>query len=395
MAQIEPPTGNYEALQPVSVADFVPATELASALYTVAPEAQPDGLHLTYTVQGPAGTEMVTGTQSLGVRTREIKAIAALDKINNSEQFGKALVQAGAEKVESVKEAVQDPLGTIQRLPLGASRLLGRVGTAVKKTAEGKSDPLKGAEAVLGVARKKSELAMQLGVSPFTRDALLRDKLEATAQAMAGGALVVNLSGLLIGGGVGTAISVVNVNQTLQRTLIESTPAEMAVKNRTTLTALGAPASAVEAFLANTSFSPWQKTTITADLKDIGLNPGPFLRFASEASTPQQVLDVQQVVRILRKHHRDTAALVSLRQGPGMLAALDTRGVLVAPVAGDFMLWVGPTDSRTHDFLGMAKDDPSVKSLALATDGLLSARALGEFAKRGIATIPQALGPVP
>jgi len=35
-----------------------------------------------------------------------------------------------------------------------------------------------------------------------------------------------------------------------------------------------------------------------------------------------------------------------------------------------------------------------VKSLALATDGLLSARAVDEFTKRGIGTIPQALGSI-
>jgi hypothetical protein len=43
----------------------------------------------------------------------------------------------------------------------------------------------------------------------------------------------------------------------------------------------------------------------------------------------------------------------------------------------------------------MAKNDPNVKSFALATDGLLSARAADEFTKRGIATIPQAIGSKP
>jgi hypothetical protein len=394
LAQVEPQPSTYEVLQPVSAADFVPASQFASALYTVAPVAQPDGLHLTYTLQGPDGAEYVTGTQSLVVRTNEIKAIVALDEINNSEEFGKALVKAGTEKVDSVKEAVKDPLGTVQRLPQGASRLLGRVGTAIKNTAEGKGNPRAGAEAVLGVSRKKSELAIQLGVSPYTRNARLQEKLDATARAMAGGALVVNLSGLLVSGGVGTAISVVNVNQTLQRTLIESTPEEMTAKNRAALTALGTSPSEVAGFLSNTSFSPWQKTIVTADLKDIGRNPGPFLRLASKANTQEQVLDLMQVAHILRKHHQDSAALVSFREEAGVLAALDSQGVLVAPVAGDLMLWMEPTESRANTLRKMAQDDSNVKSLALATDGVLSARAVDEFTKRGIVTIPQALGPI-
>ena len=394
LAQMEPQPATYEALQPVSAADFVPAAKLSSSLYTIAPAAQPDGLHLTYTLQGPNGAESVTGTQSLAVRTSEIQAITALDALDGSEEFGKALVKAGAEKVESVKEAAKDPLGTVQRLPQGAARLLGRVGDAVKNTAEGKANPRSGAEAVLGVSRKKSALAVQLGVTPYSRDVLLQEKLDATARAMAGGALVVDLSGFLLSGGVGTAISVVNVNQTLQRTLIESTPQEMSIKNRAALTALGATPAEVERFLSATAFSPWQKTILTTDLQDIGRNPDPFLRLASKATTPEQALDFMQVAHILRKHHQDSAALVSFREEGGVLAALDSQGVLVAPVAGDLILWMEPTESRASTLRKMAQDDPNVKSVALETDGVLSARAVDEFTKRGIVTIPQALGPI-
>jgi hypothetical protein len=164
MAQVETQSSAYEALQPVALADFVPAEMLVRSHYIVAPTAQPDGRHLIYSLQGPDGTEVITGTQSLAARTSEIKARAALDEMNNSEEFGKALARSGAEKVDSVKEAVKDPLGTVQRLPQGASRLLERVGTAVKNTAEGKGNARSGAAAVLGVSRKKSELAIQLGL---------------------------------------------------------------------------------------------------------------------------------------------------------------------------------------------------------------------------------------
>ena len=259
-AQADSTAGNYDPRQPVSTADFSPTSLLSSVLYSVAPLAQPDGQHVTFILQGPGGSERVTGRQRLVIRASEIKAIAALDQIDKSEEFGKALVKAGAEKVESVKDAVKDPLGTAQRLPQGASRFLGRVATAVKNTAEGKGNPRSGVETALGVSRKKAELALQLGVSPYTQDAVLQSKLDATARAMAGGALVVNLSGLVVSGGVGTAISVVNVNQTLQRTLIESSPEEMRVKNRAALAAMGASSGAIDGFLGNPALSPWQQS---------------------------------------------------------------------------------------------------------------------------------------
>jgi hypothetical protein len=394
LAQIEPQPSTYEALQPMSAADFVPAAQLTNSLYSVEPLVQPDGQNVTFILQGPAGSERVTGRQCLGIRTSEIKAIAALDEIDNSEEFGKALMKAGAEKVESVKDAVKDPLGTAQRLPEGASRLLGRVATAVKNTAEGKSNPRSGVETALGVSRKKAELALQLGVSPYTHDAILQSKLDATARAMAGGALVVNLSGLVVSGGVGTAISVVNVNQTLQRTLIESSPEEMMVKNRSVLAALGASPSAIEGFLGNPSLSPWQKSFITADLKDIGQNPNAFLRIAKMTSTPEAAVDLLQVTRLLHKHHQEVAPLVSLREENGVFAALDTKGLLLALEPGDLILWTPLQDSRADTLVAMAKADTQVKSLMLKSDGLISARAVDELAKKGILTTPQALGPI-
>jgi len=388
------PQSNYEVLEPVPAANFIPAVLMTNTLCTVAPMAQTDGLHLTYTLQSPAGAESIVGTQSLITRINEMKALVALEEINNSEEFGKALLKAGAEKVGSVRDVVKDPLGTVQRLPLGASRLLGRVSTSVKNAAEGNADPRAGAQQVLGVRRMKNELAARFGVSPYTRDASLQNKLDATARAMAGGALIVNLSGLMFTGGVGTAISVVNVNQTLQRTLIESTPEEMAVKNRAILLALKAAPDAVEDFLSNPALSPWQKTILTAELKDIGLNPDPFLRLASKPATQEEVLDEMQIMQILLKHHKEIAPIVSISEVTGALAALDANGTLVTPISADLILWSATKESGADALLKMAKEDPRVKHVTLVTDGLVSARAMEEFDKRGILATPQALGPL-
>ncbi len=391
------PQSNYEVLEPVPAANFIPAVLMTNTHCTVAPMAQTDGLHLTYTLQSPAGTESIVGTQSLITRVTEMKALVALDEIDNSEEFGKALLKAGAEKVGSVRDVVKDPLGTVQRLPLGASRLLGRVSTSVKNAAEGNADPRAGAQQVLGVRRMKNELAARFGVSPYSRNALLQNKLDATARAMAGGALVVNLSGLMFTGGVGTAISVVGVNQTLQRTLIESTPEEMAVKNRAILLALKAAPDAVEGFLSNPSLSPWQKTILTAELKDIGLNPDPFLRLASKPATQEEVLDEMQIMQILLKHHKEIApivSIISISEVAGALAALDANGTLVTPVSADLILWSATKESGADALLKMAKEDPRVKHVTLVTDGLVSARAMEEFDKRGIFATPQALGPL-
>ena len=384
----------YETPGPLPSADLLPASVLSCPLWKIAPLAQADGVLATYQLSGPRGVEFITGTQCLLIRTRELKAILALDRLNKSEEFGKALVKSGADKVESVKDVVKDPAGTIQRLPEGAGRLLGRVATAVKNTAEGKGHPRAGVEAALGVSRKKAEMALQLGVTPYTRDPVLQEKLDAAARTAAGGALVVNLSGLLVGGGVGTAISIVNVNQTLQNTLIESTPEEMRIQNRAALAALGAGPEEVETFLANSMFSPWQKSIVTNHLKIVGANPSAFLQLAAQSSTPKEALSFEQTAALLRNHSENAAAISSLQLKDGILTARDAKGILATPMAADWLSWTPALAARCKALRAAADADPEVTSLALITDGVLSARAREALAERSIQVAEQSLGPV-
>jgi hypothetical protein len=225
----------FETPGPIPVSELLPAALIENGQYTIAPEAQSDGLHATYRISSDSGPEEITGTQLLSNRIRELRAIASLRAMNKSAEFGKALLQTGGEKIQSVGDAVKDPVGTVKRLPQGASKFFGRVGTSIKSMGAGKVGATEAVEAAAGVHRKKAELALQLGVSPFSTDPVLQSELDAAARAMAAGASLVNFSGLLVGGGVGTALSVVNMNDTFQRALVESTPAELAAKNRAAL----------------------------------------------------------------------------------------------------------------------------------------------------------------
>jgi len=197
-----------------------------------------------------------------------------------------------------------------------------------------------------------------------------------------------------VGGGVGTAISIVNVNQTLQNTLIESTPEEMQIQNRATLTALGADPEEVETFLANSMFSPWQKSIVTNHLKIVGANPNAFLQLAAQSSTPEDALSFEQTAALLRNHSENAAAISSLQLKDGILTARDAKGILATPMAADWLSWTPALAARYEALRAAADADPEVTSLALITDGVLSARAREALAERSIQVAEQSLGPV-
>ena len=343
--------GRYDQPGAVEAASLLPEKALGDGAPRIAPEAAADGLHATFILDGPGGQEQITGIQSLLNRIQEIRATDTLRRMNKSAEFGKALLSSGKEKIESVKEAVKDPVRTAQQLPRGASKFFGRLGNTIKHASEGKIGATQAAEAALGVNRKRAELCLKLGVSPYTRDQTLRTELDLAARAMAAGATLVNVSGLIIGGGVGTALSVVNANQTFQRALIESSPDELAAANRATLLKLGASPDSVSALLDNPAFNPWQRSSIAALLASIGANPEPVLARAGEALGDEDSVYFVQLARILESHHRNRHPIRSIVSMDGIPCALDDSGVLIVPVGADLIQWTPMLQQRTEEFL--------------------------------------------
>jgi hypothetical protein len=183
------------------------------------------------------------------------------------------------------------------------------------------------------------------------------------------------------------------MNDTFQRALVESSPAELESKTRAALQSLGASPETLDAFLANSSFNPWQKSAIAKLLATIGHNPDPLLAQASQATSPEDAVYFVQTTRLFENHHKDRAPITEFRAMNGIPCALDRDGTLVVAVAADLVLWTPNLEARANEFLEMKKTNPDIQSLRLTTDGLLSPRALEALAAKEIQTTPQALGP--
>lgn len=374
----------------VAAKDFIPAELMKGRLHTVRPLVDSDGLHNTYFLDTVDGVLEVTGTPALTTRIREIYALDHLRGLSKTEEFGKALAKTAGAKVESVVGVVRDPVGTIKNVPKGASRFFGRIGEGLKggKSEEEGGRPLAG---ITGVSKAKTQLAAKLGVSPYTTNEELQRELTSTARAMAGGGLVVSAATAAVGGGAGTALSVVGVNQTLQDTLINSTPEDLHILNRKKLLALGVDRALADEFLMHPWFSPWHETITTDALAQIGVNPSAFLTDAVRALTPEDAFFFQRVAQILARYHAGTAPLRAIRFEGGIITALDKEGTLLVPVSLDYAIWAERTARRTEEFGAIGKSRDGIKGLALWTDGQLSERLREQLKTRRIAWRERAL----
>ena len=352
---------------------------MKGSLHSVGEQAENDGLLNTYFLySGDNGVAVTTGI-ALRTRIREIYAIDKLKGMSKTDEFTKALQKAGKQKVDSVVALVRDPVDTIKRVPQGASRFFGRIGESLKGgQSEGEGNAL---QSITGVDKAKAALAAKLGVSPYSTNQELQEELTNTARAMAGGGFLITGATAIVGGPV---LSVLSVNQTLQQTLVNSTPSDLRIINRKKLFALGVTRENADEFLMHPWYSPWHQTIITDALATIGRDPTQFLEQACRALTEQDANYFQRLAQILARYHKTTAPLKSIRIESGRVCAMDSGGKLVIPLSCDYAIWSENAAGRVEDFGKLPQDKSEIKGLVLWVDGKVSDRATEELKSRKI-----------
>jgi hypothetical protein len=292
------------------------------------------------------------------------------------------MAAAGKQKVENVKGIVKDPVGTIKRVPQGASRFFGRIADSIKSI--GSESEGNKVEGITGVEKAKIKLAAKLGVSPYSTNQELQEQLTNTARAMAGGGLVLNLATGVVSGPVGGALTVVSVNQTLQDALLNSTPEELHALNRKKLVALGVSKRISDEFLMHPWYSPWHETIVVDALATVGVDPSRFLEVANRALTEQDANYFQSLAQILARYHKTKAKLVSIALENERVSAMDANGTLVIPLSCDYAIWSENAAARVELFTQLPQSRSEIKGLALWVDGKVSERAAQELKNRKI-----------
>ena len=361
---------------------FLPEDLLRGQLHRVGEEADNDGLLNTYFLSAGGRTYEVTTGLALRTRIRELYALNKLRGMSKTEEFGKAMANAGKKKLESAGAIVQDPVGTIKRVPQGASRFFGRIGESLK--GGGSKSEGKAVQNLTGVQKAKVALAVKLGVSPYSTNQELQEELTNTARAMAGGGFVVTLATAAVGGTAGTVITGLNVNQNLQATLVNSTPDDLRIINRKKLFALGVTRENADEFLMHPWYSPWHETIVVDALANIGVDPTAFLGLACQALTEQDAEYFQSLVQVLARYHKTKTPITSIRTEGGRVVAMDSNGTLVIPLSCDYAIWSENAAGRVEDFIKFAQGHGEIKGLALWVDGKVSDRAAHELESRKI-----------
>ena len=372
----------FESPGRVETKMFVPADLMTGPLHSVGDFADNDGMNNTYFLySGDDGWAVTTGI-ALRTRIREIYAIDKLREMSKTEEFTKAIANAGQQKIEGVVGIVTNPVGTVQNIPLGASRFFGRIGERLKYGRD--QDSGSRLQNVSGVNKAKSALAAQLGVSPYSFNQELQKQLTLNARAMAMGGLVVKAATAAVGGPAGQVLMGLNVNQALQQTLVSSTPDDLRIMNHKKLFALGVTREDADEFLTHPWYTPWTATITVDALATIGVDPTAFLANACKALTEQDAIYFERLAQVLARYHTKKVKLRSIRTESKAVCALDANGTLVFPLSCDYAIWNERAAGRVGEIAALAQGEDDIKGIAVWVDGKTSDRATLELKNRKI-----------
>src|SRR5439155_6631471 len=199
-----------------------------------------------------------------------------------------------------------------------------------------------------------------------------------------------------ISGPIGAALTVTNLNNTVEELLREKSPSELEQINRATFRAMGASASNTERILHGGAFTPTQSTTFAVNLKALKgvANRGAFVKVAAQKSTTEaDALFCVYTVALMDQIHEKTpiARIVMLRDFPVCVAK---DGTIIVALQWDYAAWTPGAAAFTDEVQKFAGKSGQVAHVFVGLSGEVSPRLREELQKRGI-TIQDRLVPGP
>ena len=310
--------------------------------YQIDEAVRSDGFVRIFTLVTKYGRFQVEGRDLLKERLREMAALATLEQTDKSKAYTDAAAKAAKSPVTFAKNLVNDPGGTMDQTVSGVGAFFNRVTSGVKNVGKDRDDVT---DSALGVSSAKRQIAVRLGVDPYTDFKPLADALNEMARVTALGDLSISGVFMVIPGGAGMAVSYSRTGQSVGEMVRDKTPAELREINRARLAEMKVPSANINAFLDNKFFTPSDQTIIVAALTQMNgvNNRQAFVVRASQVTDRALAYFQRRRAELLADHHRRVEPIVEFINA-GWVPLNRTRGsrtLLLFPMDG--LAWTKAT----------------------------------------------------
>jgi hypothetical protein len=318
----------------------IPGIKASSPNYTITSPVRSDGFLRIYNVRSSYGDFTVVSDAMMQVRIRELAAVAELDKLTESNEFNKALGEAGLAPVKFAGEMIVNPVEALGNTLAGIGNQIGQIGSGINNAGKSQDQAFGG----FGADQKRRELAAKLGVDPYTDYEPLQARLQKMSQAAAAGGLVVSGAMMAIPGAVGIVVSNVGTSSRVKDSLRDRTAAQLMDMNREKMIAMGLDRGTADALLQNRNYTPLDMTSMVSSLEVVPVaGRDDFLRRAVAVKRRDAAVFNRRYTEMVADYHLKTKAIVSFVSAAEFPFNQTTSGTVVGIWPVDALSWTTAT----------------------------------------------------
>lgn len=343
-----------------------------------------------YTITSDFGVFSPNGNDMLMRTVAEINAIGILQNVSATQEFKDAAAKAAKSPIIAARNLVTNPVGTIAGVQKGIWKFLNQAGQSVKEIGEGRQpDPIDGnlVTNAVGYSKVKRDIALKLGVDPYSTNPTFQQALDKVAWPMFAGGFTVDLGMAALSAGIGTAgkvLTATNLSGDLNNMLRDNSPTELRLQNLKVLLGLGVDRAASDAFLNNNAISPTTQTIMVAALGQLTNTRGvqDFVVQATASASEEDALFFQQSAQLLAGLNVVTPVTLVTNLHGFPICQLQ-GGTVVVPLAWDYVIWTPSTEKFLAALQAQQMPNPP-NGYAVVVSGVLSPTSTEALRMRGV-----------
>jgi hypothetical protein len=354
-----------------------------------------------FTIDSEFGVFEAEGNEMLLRRINEINAIAKLKEISRTDEYKAALMKSAKAPVEAVKRIASDPMGTISSAPKGLMKFMRGAGESIKNVGKKSddSDKYEGSklEQMSGYTDTKRKVAINLGVDPYSSNAVLQHELNEIAKAAFLGGATFSVVTLPVGGAAGIGLTTTEISNSLEETLREKSPADLKALNRKYLLGMGASQKEADRFFANGAFSPTAQTAFVLNLQSLEgvANRRAFIKLATDkSSTEADAIFCIQTAALMSQLHKGDVPLARIGTLGEFPICIAKDGSVVVALQWDYAAWTPNAAAFADSIERVAGESGRHKHVLVALSGQASPRLRQELQNLGF-TLRDRMNPGP
>lgn len=370
----------FETPPVFSASKILPPELLSGANFRVQERVTNDGFLNTYVIDSPFGSFTAVSTALLRKRIHEIDAMAAMEKLKGTKEYGDAVRDSGLSALSAAKDMVFRPVKTLATAVSGVGVAFRRAGDSIfgAKRSDTEDSRFK---SLIGFSNYKREYAHELGVDVYSRNEVLQDKLNDIAWTGFAGGLTVSAAMAAVPGGAGIAMTAIGTTRLASAIYKNTPPADLRRMNTQKLTAMGIEPSTIETFINDSIYTPREQTELVSALDELmGVaDRETYVQMAALTTNVDMALFRSRQADMYAGYHKSVSPLAQFIGLGQLVAARGQGGTLVFNLPVDYLVWtenlaglVASADNRVNQLTGLTQKQ-------LWVTGALSPRARAEL----------------